>query len=352
MNIFKRIKNKYNYLMDRKYFDSQRKINIDKIEDYKGCKKIVIFSVPVHSNIGDQAQYFCWLNLFRRYYPEYKVIGLPARTTNDEMLERLKSTLTPHDKLYVHSGYLIYDPHPELSFICKVIGTFHGCHITILPQTINLISEKKRKDVSDCFNAHPNLTIVSRDEISLQNAHALFGKCKCLLWPDVVTSLIGDSAFQYDKRKRDGIMFCIRNDGEKYYSDEQIESLKKRFEGVKIVESDTTIVLPKRFWDKHREKLIREIISGFAGYQLIITDRYHGTIFSQIANTPVIVLSSADHKLVSGVKWFPKEYFGENVFFANGLDEAYEQGVNILKRGGNVVKNPTWFRDTYYSKEF
>ncbi|WP_082026255.1 polysaccharide pyruvyl transferase family protein [Prevotella pectinovora] len=44
------------------------------------------------------------------------------------------------------------------------------------------------------------------------------------------------------------------------------------------------------------------ILQQFAKYQVVITDRYHGTIFSQIVNTPVIVISSTDHKLRSGVK--------------------------------------------------
>ena len=103
---------------------------------------------------------------------------------------------------------------------------------------------------------------------------------------------------------------------------------------------------------QNREQLIRQILQQFAKYQVVITDRYHGTIFSQIVNTPVIVISSTDHKLSSGVKWFPHEKFSDNISFAKDLNEAYEKAVDILKRNGAVKKNPAWFKENYFSSPF
>jgi exopolysaccharide biosynthesis predicted pyruvyltransferase EpsI len=166
--------------------------------------------------------------------------------------------------------------------------------------------------------------------------------------PDVVTSLIGDKTFSYSSSKRSGVMFCIRNDGEKFYSDDQILSLRKKFIGIKTSVCDTTIFKSAWVWNKQRELLLREILENFSKQQLIITDRYHGTIFSQIVNTPVIVLSSTDHKLSSGVSWFPKMYFEKNVFFAVNLNEAFAIAKQILERKG-VIENPSYFRDKYYA---
>ena len=101
-------------------------------------------------------------------------------------------------------------------------------------------------------------------------------------------------------------------------------------------------------WDRNREKLIRNVLKEFSSYQVVVTDRYHGTIFSQVENTPVVVLSSADHKLSSGVKWFPKEKFGMNIYFANDLEEAYSLTNDILKREGKVYYNPTWFKENFF----
>lgn len=349
MNIFNRIVRKYNYILENLFLAQQRKKVIKEIRQAKGQKTIYFACTPMHSNLGDQAQLFCWLRLFKKNFPEYNVVCLPARVTTDKALLQIKNQISSTDKIFVHSGYLIFDPHPELPFICKVVNIFHEMPITIFPQTINLMSDIKQKEISDCFNAHPNLTIVSRDEVSLKNAEKLFGKCKRLLWPDVVTSLIGVDDFQYSHNKRDGIMFCLRNDLEKFYKDEQIATLKARFKGHKVLEGDTTIKLPIRMWPTMRDELIRNIIAEFASYEVIITDRYHGTIFSQIANTPVVVLSSSDHKLSSGVKWFPKEQFGEMVHYAKDLDEAYEMASQILDEK-NIHKNPPYFWNEYWSK--
>ena len=350
MNILQRAKRKFRNLMDDSYLESQKAATLKILRTYAGQHNIYLFCAPSHSNIGDQAQYFCWMRLFKQWYPGYNVIGLHSRSTTDKALTVIKENAGDDDKFFIHSGYLIYDPHPELPFICHVVDTFHNHPITILPQTINLMSENKKKEVADCFNAHPDLTVISRDNVSLKYANELFTECSRLCRPDVVTSLIGD--FQYNVERRDGILFCIRHDGEKYYTEEQIEGLKRRFADVKIDESDTTLSLLMRIWDSKREYLIRNVIESFATYQLVITDRYHGTIFSQIANTPVIVISSNDHKLVSGVKWFPKEYFCDNVFFAKSLDDAYNMAQDILKRNGKVIKNPPYFKDKYYSKGF
>lgn len=352
MNIKQRLQRKYNYLLDKIFLKEQQRKNINEIDNAKGKKTIYFFSVPLHSNLGDQAQYYCWLRLFLKNYPEYRVVSMSARTTTDEELERIKHQVTSDDLLFVHSGYLIFDPHPELPFICKVVNVFHDMPITILPQTINLMSAEKKNEISNCFNAHPNLTIISRDEVSLHNADLLFPQCKRLLWPDVVTSLIGAEDFKFDNEVRDGVMFCVRNDLEKFYSENQIDGLKKKFTGYKVKEGDTTINFPWRFWPSRRESLIRKVISDFSKYQLIITDRYHGTIFSQVANTPVIVLSSTDHKLSSGVKWFPKEVFGKNIFYANDLDECFYLAKDILSRNGKVFENPPYFEQKYYGHSF
>ena len=337
MNIIQRIRRKYNYLMDNEYIKRQQKRLIEEIKSSYGCKTIFYFCVPRHSNLGDQAQYMCWLRLFGEFYHEYRIVCLPCQITTIEALQLIKDQIGKDDRIYVHSGYLIFDPHPELPFICNVVNLFCENPITILPQTINLMSEAKKKMVTNSFNAHPNLTVISRDEVSFQNACDLFPEYK---------------GFQYDNVQRSGIMFCIRNDREKYYSDIQIEELKRKFGKIRVDMNDTSITMPIRYWNERRELLIQQSISSFATYQLIITDRYHGTIFSQIANTPVIVLSSSDHKLSSGVKWFPKEVFGKNIFYANDLKEAYFLATTILERKGVIYKNPPYFREKFYSQKF
>lgn len=350
MNIFKKVLNKIAHISTEFYVKHKQKELQTTILRNSNKPRIYFFCTPIHSNLGDQAQLFCWLRLMEEWHPEHEVICVPARYRSFTTIRTIHDKLGKNDIVYVHSGYLIFDPHPELPFILDIVRGFYDTKITILPQTVNLVGDWYQHVVAQVFNSHPNLTLYCRDEVSLENAKKLFPKVEKRLMPDVVTSLIGNAEFLYPNSIRKGVMLCVRNDGEKLYSNEQINVLRKRFEGISTSICDTTINASIWKWEKNREFLIRKMLSLFAKYHVIITDRYHGTIFSQIVNTPVIVISSTDHKLSSGVKWFPKDQFEGNITFAADLDEAYNKAVEILARKGKIKKNPAWFKNTYYNK--
>lgn len=349
MRVIRKIINRVFEIPSQYYVAKKAKMLTLKIVERHSTPRIYFFCTPTHSNLGDQAQLFCWLRLMKEWHPEHEVVCVPARYRSFSTIRTIHDNLQKDDLIYVHSGYLIYDPHPELPFILDVVRGFYDKHIVILPQTVNLVGEWYQHIVAQVFNSHPNLTLYCRDEVSLAKAQKLFPKVENKLMPDVVTSLIGNEEFQYPNSARKGVMLCVRNDGEKLYSEEQIDKLKSRFIGIRIDKSDTTIKAPIWKWSNNREELIRSMLKRLAEYQVIITDRYHGTIFSQIVNTPVIVISSTDHKLSSGVKWFPKNQFEGNITFASDLDEAYNKATEILARNGNLKKNSAWFKYTFFN---
>jgi len=346
-SFIKRLNNHLNFRLNNLYVKSEKRILYRRVKNNKSKKNIYLFSNPIHSNLGDQAQTYCILSWFNEHFPDYNVICAPKITTTEKTLKLIFKNLAKEDLIFIHSGYLIFDPHSELPYILDVVQLFKDRQIVILPQTVNLINKNVVLKVTNVFNNHPNLVLMCRDDISYGNAQSLFPKTQLILWPDFVTSLIGTRTYN---NKRRGILFCLRNDGEKFYSNDKLNVLKSKFKRCKITTFDTTIAKSSYAWKFNRKSLINNVLNKFSKYQLVITDRYHGTIFSQIASTPVIVLSSSDHKLSSGVKWFPKQYFGENVFFANNLNEAYQIGLKILERNGKVTENPTYFREKYFSK--
>lgn len=350
MQLYKKIKSKINYYCTERYVMQKGNDLLKQISRPTIKNRIYFFCTPTHSNLGDQAQLLCWLRLFQQWYPNYEVICVPTRFRQFKTIRTIRTNLKEQDLLFIHSGYLIFDPHPELPFILDIVRSFYDKKIIILPQTVNLMGEWYRQVVIRTFNTHPDLTLICRDEISLEKSRELFPKVKLRLMPDVVTSLIGDSSFCYNKDKRSGVLLCMRNDGEKLYQVDQINKFCSMFKGIRTEFYDTSIDVPIWKWNNQRENLIRDVLKKFSSYRLIITDRYHGTIFSQIANTPVIVISSTDHKLSSGVKWFPSDLFGNMVFFADNLDKAYTMATKVLSENRVNVVNPSWFKDTFYSK--
>ena len=79
---------------------------------------------------------------------------------------------------------------------------------------------------------------------------------------------------QYNKKERDEIISYIKN---KYSNSKEFDTINKT--------SDTN------------ELAFKQLITEINGAELVITDRLHGLILSYISNTPVIAITTNDHKL-------------------------------------------------------
>lgn len=212
---------------------------------------------------------------------------------------------------------------------------------------MNFYAPVVKRRFSDDFGNKSNLTLLCRDEVSYNYAKEMLGTTRLLLYPDIVTSLIGTREY---KNPRDGVLFCMRDDIEAFYSPADIDSLMQRFGNIRKEKVDTTLQITEKEMRLHRDSLINAMIEKVSTFEVVVTDRYHGTIFSAIASTPVVVINSADHKLSSGVKWFPKE-FGLNVQFANSLEEAYQK-TSLILEGKEHMDNPPYFKENYWDKLF
>ena len=136
---------------------------------------------------------------------------------------------------------------------------------------------------------------------------------------------------------------------EAFYSKERIEQLRQELSDIDDVTlGDTTISMPAKEIIANRAKVLNDTWNQYSQYRVIITDRYHGTIFSLIAGTPVLVLSSSDHKLSSGVKWFPEE-FSDYVHYVPDINTVREQ-VERVYAADLDYRLPPYFQEKYYSK--
>lgn len=162
------------FLKSERYVKQKQRELQQVLSRNSNTPRIYFFCTPTHSNLGDQAQLFCWLRLMEEWHPGYKIICVPTRYRSFETIRTIHKNLQKDDLIYVHSGYLIFDPHPELPFILDIVRGFYDAKITILPQTVNLVGEWYQHIVAQVFNSHPNLTLYCRDEVSLENAKKLF----------------------------------------------------------------------------------------------------------------------------------------------------------------------------------
>lgn len=224
---------------------------------------------------------------------------------DDRNLSLFKSGVKDSDIIFFQGGGNLNDMYLKAEIIRrKIISEFPMNKIVIFPQSISFGNSTESTEIknhtSKIYGSHRNLTICTRDQTSYAIAKQIFPQNKVLLFPDMAIFLIG--SFNKNHNKTDKIALCFRDDREKLYSDNELDkaisSLKHDYLCEKIDTHVGHAVLKA-----NRESEIAKMIENFSSYKLVITDRFHGVIYSAIAGTPCIALKSTDHKIVDGIKW-------------------------------------------------
>lgn len=332
--------NKLTYLLKKRVY-----LIHDIIAKYP-AGKIIIVSPPVHSNLGDQAQTYCILKWLDKNYKHRKIVLLEYFNNNFSkiILWLLNRNVSDKDIFLGHSGYLMVDHHLGWRDFILIAENFPYNKLIIFPQTINFTNEVIKKNISKVFNNHRDLTLMCRDEVSFEKAKKMFYNCNLILYPDIVTSLIGE--FNYTSH-RDGILILKRHDKESFFDNSEIKYLEEKLvhKNYNVSIEDTSIRFPFSKIEKNREYYVKKAIKKISQYKVVITDRYHGAIFSLIANTPVVILKSNDHKLESGVKWFP-EKFEQRYSFVSNIEDAYLEAIRLMGKELGLIED--YFKTEYY----
>lgn len=313
-------------------------------------KRIWYFCVPTHSNLGDQAQACCIEKYFRKFFSDHIVFKLSNNAFDfyeEKILMILKEKIKETDLIFFQSGYTFTGIHPYENMHRKIVENFPYNKIVFLPQTVKFKNQKILENVQNFYGKYDNIYFFARDKISYDIYKSIFPEHRNVhCFPNIVTTEIGN--YDFNNNERNGILLCVRNDVEKLYSFQEISLFKEKLQKIaKVSLSDTNSETKenslKEYWKK-----IEETIDDYAQYQVIITDRYHGTIFALIANTPVIILKTTDHKVVTGADWFEGVY-EDYVYVVNDLEEASQVAQQIVT-GFEYRKLPSYFKEKYYDR--
>lgn len=323
----------------------------DKLRKLEKNKKSVFYlGIPAHSNLGDLAQGVCIRRWLKKHYPERQVVEIETNAlvnTPFSLLNKLAKLYKSGDIIVFQSGYTTTDLGGFADEMHRaVMKVLPNAEMLMLPQTIFFQNKANEKRTAESYNSMKHMLFLARDRVSFGMAKQMFPDIPVMQFPDIVTTLIGNYSFDYS---RDGIMFCCRDDGEKYYSDEEILSLMNKCEKLcKVAKTDTTKVGKTADIVRNAKSYIMNEIDTYAHYKAVITDRYHGTILSLVAGTPVIIIKTTDHKVTTGAEWF-KGVYDDYVYVANSLDEAYEIAKSVLNKE-LTNKLPPYFETNYYDK--
>lgn len=268
--------------------------------------KIWYFGVPTHPNLGDQAQKFVILSWLQQNYPESEIVKIPSSCFNGGVRKTIKvmrGIIGSADLIIMQSGHTMDGLHPDETAHRFISEAFPENRIIFFPTSIEFLSRRgMQKDIKS-INKHHRTLFLARDPVSADKARKLYPNVDVKLYPDVVTSLIG--RYEFDSAKN-GILLCTRNDGEKLYSYEKIDRLAQNLSSLSPLDrTDTTVDWQGINLDSEEAwQRIERVIESYSRYKVVVTDRYHGTIFARIAGTPVVVLKTRDHKVTSGAEWF------------------------------------------------
>lgn len=310
--------------------------------------KIFYIGIPVHKNLGDLAQGVCIRSWLKKHYPERTIIEIETGAlvdTHFPLIRLLAKCYNKNDYIVFQSGYTTTDLGGHSDEMHRaVMEAIPDAKILMMPQTIFFEKKENQKKTSYVYNKMHNMLYLARDKVSYDMALNMFPDIKVQLYPDIVTTLIGKEEYTYE---RNGIMMCCRDDGEKFYSDEELAGLENRLKAIcQLSRTDTTKDGNTKDIVRNAEKYIYEEIDKYAHYKLVITDRYHGTILSLAAGTPVIVLKTTDHKVTTGADWFT-DCYKDYIYSAKDLDDAYGIAEEVLKKDFEYKLDPV-FEEKYY----
>lgn len=313
------------------------------------CPRVFYLGITAHSNLGDMAQYYCIHNWIHANYEGYNLIEIEADTVVEKrygLIELLMLHFKVDDIIVFQSGYTTQDLGGVHDLMHReIINALPEARILMMPQTIFFKNPENERRSAQIYNSASGMLFLARDKVSFRKAKEMMPNIQVKLFPDIVTSLIGTCNFNH---RRDGVCLCRRNDGEKFYSDSELDNLAKRLKHITDVAiGDTTIKIPFKKLRDNREYYIMKQIEEYSKYKVVITDRYHGTIFSLAAGTPVVIIKTNDHKVVTGADWFNGVY-DDYIHVAESLDDAYNITVSLLEKTLDYHLSPV-FNSRYYN---
>lgn len=286
-------------------------------------KKVVLFGIPTHGNIGDAAIVLAEEKFIEDNLSEYEYMKILEEDETKETIEEIQKILTEEDIILLHGGGNLGDEYVILEERRRmIIEAFPNNKIILMPQTIHFSDTEKGKNelekTKKVYNNHKKLTLVAREKVSFEIMKKEFYNANVILTPDIVMYLN-----ETQPRERKGVLLAMRSDVEKVLTDSQMkqinEDISKYFENIKM--TDTYLAEDEIYCDT-RKKVVEDKLEEFRNAHLVITDRLHGMILSAITSTPCIAVSNYNHKIKSSFEWLKEQKYIKFLDDINSLEDA------------------------------
>ena len=283
------------------------KQELGKIVELINKEDAFYFDYPMHLNVGDLLIYAGT----EAFFKEYNINIRLRRCLQTFDINEVKKNITKNTTIICHGGGNLGDLYPLLQKLREeLVINFPNNRIILLPQTGYFSNQNEMKKSAAIFSAHKDCHLFARDLPTLELLKNFSDKV--ILCPDMAHQLYGEFPL---KNKVESIeknkLYFLRKDIEASQLEKNIESTLSASAVVKdwddIVTSNDIMYARiysklarisnishlsifkdkiNDLWYKHTLNIIERARNEFMKYDLVVTSRLHGHIFSCLLGIP------------------------------------------------------------------
>ena len=283
------------------------KQELGKIVELINKEDAFYFDYPMHLNVGDLLIYAGT----EAFFKEYNINIRLRRCLQTFDINEVKKNITKNTTIICHGGGNLGDLYPLLQKLREeLVINFPNNRIILLPQTGYFSNQNEMKKSAAIFSAHKDCHLFARDLPTLELLKNFSDKV--ILCPDMAHQLYGEFPLKnkvesLEKNK----LYFLRKDIEASQLEKNIESTLSASAVVKdwddIVTSNDIMYARiysklarisnishlsifkdkiNDLWYKHTLNIIERARNEFMKYDLVVTSRLHGHIFSCLLGIP------------------------------------------------------------------
>ena len=283
------------------------KQELKKIVELINKEDAFCFDYPMHLNVGDLLIYAGT----EAFFKEYNINIRLRRCLQTFDINEVKKNITKNTTIICHGGGNLGDLYPLLQKLREeLVINFPNNRIILLPQTGYFSNQDEMKKSAAIFSAHKDCHLFARDLPTLELLKNFSDKV--ILCPDMAHQLYGEFPLKNKVESSEkNKLYFLRKDIEASQLEKNIESTLPTSAVVKdwddIVTSNDIMYARiysklarisnishlsifkdkiNDLWYKHTLNIIERARNEFMKYDLVVTSRLHGHIFSCLLGIP------------------------------------------------------------------
>ncbi|VTU07495.1 exopolysaccharide biosynthesis protein [Actinobacillus indolicus] len=271
---------------------------------------VLYFDYPLHLNVGDLLIYAGTEAFFSDYGIQIRL----RRCLQSFDIQEVKKFVNPNTTLICHGGGNFGDLYPSIQKMREdIVQAFPNNRVIVMPQTAHFSNQVAMEKSARIFSAHKDCHLFARDmatfnllkthfspyvKLSPDMAHQLYGRLTTKKSTDAVTSMSNTLYFLRKDIEKSQLEQSIRatlsadahiKDWEDLLTekDHQFEKLCGRL--ARIANTLNLGFLKNKvndMWYKHSLDVIERMRQIFVSYDVVVTSRLHGHIFSCLLEIP------------------------------------------------------------------